>query len=615
MIGSLPALPSGQGSTGGGVQTGGVRPPRRPRPAQPPGGAGTPPQGGTTPQQTFSQLQQQGMARPAPPPAASPQQVGGYAPSENQQGFQGQLQGAVSNALSTPSRYDLPQVQQVRDALTGQLEQQFGSQKKHIDEDLARRGLSASSIGAGYYGDLASNQANAMANMNAQLIQNQAASAAGDLSASLGAGQNFSNAMSNQGLAQYGANLQGAQANNQSQMAQQQFNQGQYDNASQLALGAGQAAGSLGLGQQSQNLQQMLGLGNLGLAQNAQGIQQQQFGQNLSEQQAGRAQQGQQFGQSLGEQGRQFDLQQQLQSQLGLGNLGVQQQQANTQQAGMLGQLGLDQAQLAQQGQQFGQSLGLQQQAQDLQAKVQNGQLTLQQAQQQLAELQNTQQYGLQRDAQGIQQQQFGQSLGEQQAGREQQGQQFTQSQGQQAGQFADQLKQQLGLATMSDKTSNRGIDANAALAQNDLYLKIAGLLQGMDYPKMSDKSAGNAAGSSVGGGGVVGGDGVTGANADGMKGVGGAASLMAGGSEQASRDAWAANNPGKAYLDFGGRASPMGIPASGGANPAAGGAAGPANADLQEQLRRMLSGLGGGAQMQRPQMQSAGSGALMGYR
>ena len=169
--------------------------------------------------------------------------------------LQSQLQGAVSQALQTPSRYNLPQVQQVQSALTNQLQEQFNQQDAQLKEQQAARGLSASTFGGGQMGDLQTNQANALAAMNASLIQNQAATSAQDMSASLGAGQAFSNA--------------GTQANQFGQtLSQQQLeNQQQY-----------------GLSQQNFGLQQQLGLGNLGLAQSGQNIQQNQFANQLAQQ-------------------------------------------------------------------------------------------------------------------------------------------------------------------------------------------------------------------------------------------------------------------------------------------------------------------------------------------
>lgn len=103
------------------------------------------------------------------------------------------LQSRVLQSLQNPGRYDLPQVQQVKDALTQQIEQQFNGSRKQLEENMASRGLSASSYGQGYYGDLQGQEDTALANMNADVIKDAAATNAGDLSASIGAGQNYQN--------------------------------------------------------------------------------------------------------------------------------------------------------------------------------------------------------------------------------------------------------------------------------------------------------------------------------------------------------------------------------------------------------------------------------------
>ena len=105
--------------------------PGSPPPAQQTTTSAPPAQGGA---QTFAQMQAQGQARPLPPQAATPM----YRPSAQQTQTGNQLQQAVSQTLQTPSRYDLPQVQQVRDALTNQLQAQYTAQQKQINDQLAR---------------------------------------------------------------------------------------------------------------------------------------------------------------------------------------------------------------------------------------------------------------------------------------------------------------------------------------------------------------------------------------------------------------------------------------------------------------------------------------------
>lgn len=146
--------------------------------------------------QTFAQMQQAGQARPAPPPPGGAQQApqSSQTVQQLQQRLQpqaprqaqaadagqaygqmlGQLQQRLGQAFEQPSGYTTPEFQQLRQAQMGQLQQEFGAQRQALEEDLARRGLASSSIGAGRFGDLAGQQSQAMANVQAQLLQQQA---------------------------------------------------------------------------------------------------------------------------------------------------------------------------------------------------------------------------------------------------------------------------------------------------------------------------------------------------------------------------------------------------------------------------------------------------------
>lgn len=124
----------------------------------------------------------------------------------------GSLLAAVQDALARGgSRYGLPEVQKVRGALQSQLASQFGAQQQQLDEQMARRGISASTIAKGYYGDLYGQQANALAGLDASLIQDSASTNAADLSAALGAGQNLYNTDTQSGLANRQLDMQGGQ--------------------------------------------------------------------------------------------------------------------------------------------------------------------------------------------------------------------------------------------------------------------------------------------------------------------------------------------------------------------------------------------------------------------
>lgn len=466
-----------------------------------------------SPQQTFAQMQANGMARPAPPPMRAPQQVQQFAPSQNQQGVQGQLQQSVSEALARGgSRYALPQVQQVRSALQGDLEQQFGAQRRQLDEEMARRGIGASSIAGGYHGDLMGQQSRAMANLDAQLVQDAARTNQQDLSAALAAGQTFDQSLFNRDLSGFGANMQATGANNAANMSRDQFNQGQYQNAAQLALaGASGQEGSRQFDLQ-QELSRTLGLGGLGLQERA------------------LTQEGQQFD-------RTFGLSQEIQR----GSMTLQQAQQALNERVQTGQLSLAQANQALAELQNTQQYGLDTQRFGESQRQFNAQQALANRSQNLAELSNSQQYGLQRaeltgqyemgnpslpsnydpqnGAHSTALSYFQQYLGRNPTPQEfQEALQRTQGLGahspssewdsrlgswvsqqpravtgqtQNASQFQQQLAQQLGLAQMGDRTANRGIDANAALAQNDLYLRIAQMLAGMGWPTGATPSTG----------------------------------------------------------------------------------------------------------------------------
>jgi hypothetical protein len=163
-----------------------------------------------------------------------------------------------------------------------------------------------------------------------------------------------------------------------------------------------------------------------------------------------------------------------LAQQLGVGNLGIAQQNANTQQQSVANQYNLGQGQL-------GLSAG------ELTGNY-NGQQTLGAQNLDLARLANQQQYGLSSQNLDLQRQlglgNLGISQGQLDLARTGQQQQnaidlanLTGSYNGQSTLGAQQLAQQLGIATMQDRTANRNVDVQGALANNDLMLKVAQLL------------------------------------------------------------------------------------------------------------------------------------------
>jgi len=83
------------------------------------------------------------------------------------------LQRQIQDILNRPVGYSDEDLAKMRAASVGQLEQQFGAARSALEEDLARRGLASSSIAAGRFGDLGGQQAQALAGLESNLLQQQ----------------------------------------------------------------------------------------------------------------------------------------------------------------------------------------------------------------------------------------------------------------------------------------------------------------------------------------------------------------------------------------------------------------------------------------------------------
>jgi hypothetical protein len=250
------------------------------------------------PAQTFAQLQKQGMARPAPqPPQGQP--FARFEGSQQAQQARTGMLGALQQQLQQPTRFDTQAFQQIRQAQQANLQSQYEEQQRQLNEDLARRGLSASNIAASGLGRLGGAQARALADIDAQLLQQAAQTQAADRLAALQAAQGFAELAGSQDLAQFEANrvaqaaefqqgLQGAQFGQQ----QREFERGQALAAAQAQQAGGQAAMEL-------DLRRQLGLGELtGRVDGQQTLASQRFGQ---EQQQFKLQQAAQLSQITGQ--------------------------------------------------------------------------------------------------------------------------------------------------------------------------------------------------------------------------------------------------------------------------------------------------------------------------
>jgi len=272
------------------------------------------------PAQTFAQMQQRGMARPAPPSAPQSQPFAQYGGSQQAQQMRQRLQSQLETFGQTPSRFDTQAFQQIRGAQAANLQSEFTEQQRQLNEDLARRGLSASNIAASGLGRLGGAQARALADIDAQLLQRAAETQAQDRAQLLQAGQGFAELAGSQDLAEFEANRVAQAATFENQLRAAQFGQQQFEQAGQEAFQGAQAEEAA---QQAARAFDQQEIERAGLTGQLGGV------QTLA-------------GRQFGEQQRQFDIQQALQEQLGLGGLEVQR-----------GQLDVEQQRLAQQGEQF----------------------------------------------------------------------------------------------------------------------------------------------------------------------------------------------------------------------------------------------------------------------
>lgn len=113
-----------------------------------------------------------GAPSPAAPMAAGPSAaVGGSSSS----GLRSRLEQQLESYLSGGSVYDDPAYAAYRNAQLANMQAEFGAQRSQLEEQLAARGLAASSIAGGRYGDLAGQQARARASMEAELMKEAAA--------------------------------------------------------------------------------------------------------------------------------------------------------------------------------------------------------------------------------------------------------------------------------------------------------------------------------------------------------------------------------------------------------------------------------------------------------
>lgn len=205
-----------------------------PQPAAPQPAA-QPPEGGTyqLPQRQAPTFQPG--ANPFLQPGAPPM------PGGPPGGGRDALQQAILTALGTPSRYDADAVQQSFSRLSADIDDDYDARNRDAAVDLARRGVSDSTIAGDRYRDSNLARRTAKQGLASELLDRQAQTYGSDRSAAIadalgygqytraGSQQDFDNNIRSEAFdregdqAEFGASLQSAQFNAQQDQAYQQW--------------------------------------------------------------------------------------------------------------------------------------------------------------------------------------------------------------------------------------------------------------------------------------------------------------------------------------------------------------------------------------------------------
>lgn len=126
---------------------GGAPQPQAPAGAQPSGAmASLPP--------TFTQLQQAGQPRPAPPPTMAMPTFGAAPSTMQPTALQPQIMQSLQSLMAKPSSYDTEAMRKEYNAGARTIDDEFATNQRLATEEMARRGLSDSSIRGGRMADL-----------------------------------------------------------------------------------------------------------------------------------------------------------------------------------------------------------------------------------------------------------------------------------------------------------------------------------------------------------------------------------------------------------------------------------------------------------------------------
>jgi hypothetical protein len=139
------------------------------------------------------------------------QSPGAFGGSAQAQALRAKLEQQLNDLSQNEAQIQGQSYEALRKAKMDEMGAEFGAQRSQIEEDLARRGLSASTIGGGRYGDLAGQQARATATFEADLLRQQAEAEAKNRQMYLSGMSELAGMAGQQDLGAFEANLKSRQ--------------------------------------------------------------------------------------------------------------------------------------------------------------------------------------------------------------------------------------------------------------------------------------------------------------------------------------------------------------------------------------------------------------------
>jgi hypothetical protein len=140
------------------------------------------------------------------------QSSGAFGGSSQAQALRARLEQQLNDLSQNEAQIQGQSYAALRKAKMDEMGAEFGAQRSQLEEDLARRGLAASTIGGGRYGDLAGQQARATASFEADLLKQQAEAEAENRKVYLSGMSELAGMAGQQDLGAFEANLKSRQA-------------------------------------------------------------------------------------------------------------------------------------------------------------------------------------------------------------------------------------------------------------------------------------------------------------------------------------------------------------------------------------------------------------------